>query len=71
MTDRDVRENQRFLSVRQLAKRWQISMAHGYRMAGTEIPALRIGGAVRIPLDAVEAFERKQLGRVPADRGAA
>jgi hypothetical protein len=61
----------RFLTIRDLALRWAISSAHAYRMAGSDLPVLRIGGAVRIPLDAVEAFERKQLGRVPADRGAA
>jgi hypothetical protein len=51
-----------FLSVRDLASRWALSIPAAYRAAGRDVPILRIGGAVRIPLQAVENFEKAQLG---------
>ncbi len=61
---------QRFLTVGALTRRWNLSQASVYRMVdGGAIASIRLGasgGSVRIPIDAVEQFERKQLGRVPA-----
>lgn len=57
----------RFLTAPELATRWSISPAAAYRLVGTLLPALRVGGSVRVPRDAVESYERKQLGRVPAE----
>lgn len=54
------KEPKRYISAPQLAQRWSISRAHAYRMVERgELPGMRIGCAVRIPLEAVEAFERR------------
>jgi excisionase family DNA binding protein len=57
----------RYLKVAELARRWAISHAQAYRVLDRgDLPSLRIGGALRVPLDAVETFEKRQLGCVPA-----
>jgi hypothetical protein len=52
----------KFLKVSELANRWGLSLAATYRCLDRDIPVLRIGGSLRVPLDKVEAFERAQLG---------
>ena len=48
----------RFMTVPQLAKRWGVSLAHAYRIVERRIvPSLRIGGAIRVPIAAVDAYE--------------
>jgi excisionase family DNA binding protein len=45
-------------SVLQLSKRWECSRAHIYHMIERgELPALRMGSAVRIRIVDIEAFE--------------
>jgi hypothetical protein len=62
-----VTEPRRFLSARDLAVRWNISLPNVYRMFGSELPVMRVGvGSVRVALDDVEAYERARLGRVPS-----
>jgi excisionase family DNA binding protein len=57
----------RFLTVPELARRWAISTPHAYRMVDAGIiQSFRLGRAIRIPLAAVEAYERAQ-GLTPAD----
>jgi excisionase family DNA binding protein len=54
------KEAKRYLTVSQLSERWSISLAHGYRLLErSELPSLRIGAAVRVPLQAVEEYERR------------
>lgn len=53
-------EERRYLTVSQLAQRWSISLAHGYRfLERGELPSMRVGCALRVPLAAVEAYERR------------
>lgn len=56
----------RYISVAQLRRRWGISAAHAYRVA-ERLGCLRIGAAIRVPLAAVENFEKAQLGSVPPE----
>lgn len=50
----------RYLTVPELAKRWAISLAHAYRAVERgELPAMRVGQAIRVPIDAVERHERR------------
>jgi excisionase family DNA binding protein len=52
-----------YMTVKKLSQRWSISLPHAYKMIDRgEIPSLRVGCAVRVPIDAVEKFERNQLG---------
>jgi excisionase family DNA binding protein len=47
------------ISPANLAKRLDCSKSTIYRMIGkNELPVRRVGGMIRIPLDAVEAIER-------------
>jgi excisionase family DNA binding protein len=49
-----------FITVPQLAQRWAISLAHAYRVVERhELPSMRIGHSIRIPLQAVEEHERR------------
>jgi hypothetical protein len=52
-----------FIRPRALAVRWASSLAGIYRQVenGT-LPAMRIGNAIKIPLTAVENYERNALG---------
>jgi excisionase family DNA binding protein len=55
-----IKQEQKFLTVRQLAKRWSISEAHAYRtIERGELPSMRVGQAIRVPLAAVESHERQ------------
>jgi predicted DNA-binding transcriptional regulator AlpA len=51
----------RYITVRDLAKRWGISRAHAYRVVerGLLPGAMRIANAIRVPIASVEAFERR------------
>jgi excisionase family DNA binding protein len=52
-------ENPRYLTVPQLAQRWSVSLAHAYRVVDRgELPSMRVGQAIRIPIEAVEKHER-------------
>lgn len=55
-------EAKRFLTVAQLSQRWAISLAHAYRIVERgAIPSMRVGQAVRVPLEAVENYERRSV----------
>lgn len=48
-----------YMSVKALAERWGCSREVLYRQISSgRVPALRIGHAIRIPIAAVEQFER-------------
>jgi excisionase family DNA binding protein len=48
-----------YLTVPELAERWTISLAHAYRVVERGmLPSLRVGHAIRIPVAAVERYER-------------
>ncbi|MGE0502082.1 MAG: helix-turn-helix transcriptional regulator [Rhizobiaceae bacterium] len=51
-----------FLTERELAQRWALSAKtlRNWRVSGLGPPFVKIGGAVRYSLDAVEAFESEQ-----------
>ena len=54
------------LKAIELAARWRISVTQVHRIIAAEkLPHYRLGGkaAIRIPLAAVEQFERDQVGR--------
>lgn len=52
----------RFLTARQLARRWAIGLTSAYRYAESGLlPVFRIGGSVRFPLSAVERFESEHV----------
>lgn len=59
---KDVTDPARFLTARQLAARWSISLPHAYRLIGSTLPAIRIGAAVRVPVEAIQQYEHLQLG---------
>ncbi|MFC9549823.1 helix-turn-helix domain-containing protein [Rhodococcus sp. NPDC056960] len=47
-----------YVSVKQLAERWDCNEMAVYRLVQSEkLPALRIGQAIRIPIAAVEQYE--------------
>lgn len=51
-------DSPKFLTPKQLARRWAISPAAAYRLLGNELPVVRIGRAsLRIPIEAVERYE--------------
>jgi excisionase family DNA binding protein len=55
----EVIDARRFISVPELARRWGVSLAHAYRLVERgELPVMRCGAALRIPITAVEAHER-------------
>lgn len=48
------------MGASELARRWDISLAHAYRMFERgDLPSVRFGGAVRTPIAAVEAYEEQ------------
>ncbi len=51
----------RVLTVAQLRDRWGISNSTAYDLQRI-LPTLKIGASIRYPLDAIERFERSQLG---------
>jgi hypothetical protein len=53
----------KFLKARDLSERWGLSLAATYKTFGRQIPVIKIGGAVRVPIAAVETFEQEQLFR--------
>jgi excisionase family DNA binding protein len=51
-----------YITVPELAKRWAISLAHAYRVVERhELPSMRIGHSIRVPLAAVEEHERRAV----------
>lgn len=66
-------QNQRHLTQRELADRWNKSEAtiERYRSDGVGPRFLKIGGAVRYRLEDIEAFERECLYDNPHTRCAA
>lgn len=51
-----------FLTVDQVAERWQLSARRVREMAAAgEIPAIKLGTLWRFPVDALETFERRAL----------
>jgi hypothetical protein len=55
-------DEQLFMTVPQLARRWAISPAAAYRAAGSVVPVLKVGASIRVPIEAVEKYEKAQLG---------
>ena len=56
------------LTAEQLAERWQVPVAHVYRLARDgRIPCVRLGRYRRFRLDAVEAFELADARGRPYD----
>jgi excisionase family DNA binding protein len=54
---------QQLLTVDQLTVRWSVCRSTVYAMFESgELPRLRIGRAVRIPITAIEHFERAWAG---------
>lgn len=54
----------RYMSVKQLARRWGISIPHAYALAAEGvIPTLRAGAAIRVEIAGVEEYERRSVGR--------
>lgn len=52
--------DRRYMGASELARRWDISLAHAYRMFERgDLPSVRFGGAVRTPIAAVEAYEEQ------------
>ncbi len=50
-----------FLSPKDLAERWRVSVAMLYKLARNgELPAMRIGKTVRFKAADVDAYERSQ-----------
>ncbi|MGA9271954.1 MAG: helix-turn-helix domain-containing protein [Candidatus Cybelea sp.] len=48
------------MSASELARRWNISLAHAYRMLERgDLPSVRFGATVRTPIAAVEAYEQQ------------
>jgi excisionase family DNA binding protein len=64
--------NSLLITVAELARRWAISAPHAYKMvdAGV-IQSFRIGHAIRVPIVAVEAYERAQGLDLPTGTDAA
>jgi excisionase family DNA binding protein len=53
----------KYLSPKQLASRWAMSPSAVYRLAERNgLANLRVGLAIRFPIDAIEAFEAAQTG---------
>ena len=49
------------LTAEQVAARWQVPVAHTYRLAREgRVPCVRLGRYVRFRLDQIEAFEIQQ-----------
>lgn len=55
------------MSVRSLYERWSISPAHAYQIIAEGLlpGTLRIAGAIRVPIAAVEEYERRGDGVAP------
>ncbi len=49
--------SERFLTVRELAKRWKLSDKRIYQLK-EEIGYTQIGGAIRFPIEKIEAYEQ-------------
>jgi len=49
-----------YLSIASLANRWNLSTASAYRVVQAELPSIRLLNSIRVPLDAVEQYERRQ-----------
>ena len=50
-----------YMRIGELAERWDISLAHCYRLVERgDVASLKAGGAVRIPIAGIEAYERAQ-----------
>ena len=48
------------MSVGELAQRWAISLTHAYKLLErNELPSLKAGGALRIPVQAVVDAEQR------------
>lgn len=54
-----------YISPQELAKRWGISISKAYALQGT-LPALRIGGNIRFPFNAVLEYEREHRSEARA-----
>lgn len=55
-------ESETHKTVSATARRWGVSDAAVYRMLERKaMPCLRIGQAIRIPVEAINAYEAKQL----------
>ena len=63
-----MKESSVFVSVREIATRWDISVATVRRMIWRkELPHLRLGSSVRVPLAAIEEFESKMTTRMTTE----
>jgi len=49
--------SERFFTVRDIAKRWQLSEKRVYQLK-EEIGYTQIGGAIRFPVEKIEAYEQ-------------
>lgn len=49
-----------YMSVKELAERWGISLPHAYRLIERgALPCLRAGNSIRVPIAAVEDYEKR------------
>jgi hypothetical protein len=55
----------KFISAKQLAERWALSPAATYKLLGSALRCMRVGGCVRVLLSDVEKFEADHLGFAP------
>jgi hypothetical protein len=56
-------DSPKFITPKALSKRWSLSPAATYRLLGSDLPVVKIGrSALRVPIAAVEAYEKRQLG---------
>lgn len=63
-----MKESSVFVSVREIATRWDISVATVRRMIWRkELPHLRLGSSVRVPLASIEEFESKMTTRMTTE----
>ncbi len=54
-------EEPKFIRVKALAHRWNISLGSAYELCRKEVPSIKIRGAVLVPLAAVREIEEKAM----------